>query len=130
MIPNAIFTIIKLTASHDLTYHTLHVQYKHMIHSSMLHSTTKQEGVVRINLSKGECPSWWGSIRTIYLSPTTCKKLKLVTNETACDIITCCDITTCCFYLPSVKYLYSNGNKCVQSSLSSWLTLVVTIATH
>ena len=65
----------KLTASHDLTYHTPHVQYEHMIHSSILHSTTKQEGVVRINLSKGECPSWWGSIRTIYLLPTTCNKL-------------------------------------------------------
>ena len=75
MILNTILTIIKLTASHDLTYHTPHVQYEHMIHSSMLHSTTKQEGVVRINLSKGECPSWWGSIRTIYLLPTTCKKL-------------------------------------------------------
>ena len=64
----------ELTALHDLTYHTPHVQYEHMIHSIVLHSTTKQEGVVMVNLSEGECPHWWGSIRTIYLLPTTCKK--------------------------------------------------------
>lgn len=68
----------KLTASHDHTYHTPHIQYEHMIGSILLHFTTKQEGMVMINLSKGERLSWWGSIRIIYLLPMNCKENKIL----------------------------------------------------